>query len=356
MSDPVTRGRRGPRLSGGVAHAMAAGCRCQPSACGLCVRENAPSALTSAHGSTRDCPDNPVLIFRTIGPPTAFVTAHDAESDMCVDRKRACIKQSEPSLVQRRRLRARPLPRRRPSRDRWSIKTKTDADTALDDLKNAVRAGTFDKRGIDPPREVRPQTFREFAQVYKERHVVAKRLALARSIDYCLKPFIEHFGDRPLESIRTADIEDFIADLRKPRIVNRRKGLRTLAPASINRTIELMRHMLNWAVGREYLDRTPFRRGSETLIRKLQEDNRRRRRISEDGEQRLLGVAPPFLRSMIIAALDTGTRQGEMLALRFGDIDWKSQLNVLRGQTTKSRTSPVNRSRQGKRARFATQF
>jgi integrase len=230
----------------------------------------------------------------------------------------------------------------RVSLEKWAnreIKTKTDADTALDELKNAVRAGTFDKRGIDPPREVSPQTFREFAQVYKERHVLAKRLALARSIDYRLKPLIEHFGDRPLESIRTADIEDFIADLRKPRIVNRRKGLRTLAPASINRTIELMRHMLNLAIGREYLDRTPFRRGTETLIRKLQEDNRRRRRISEDEETRLLEVAPPFLRSMIITALDTGTRQGEMLALRFGDIDWKRQLIVLRGQTLKRRSA-----------------
>jgi hypothetical protein len=85
--------------------------------------------------------------------------------------------------------------------------------------------------------------------------------------------------------------------------------------------IELMRHMLNWAVGREYLDRTPFRRGTETLIRKLQEDNRRRRRISEDEETRLLEVAPPFLRSMIITGLDTGTRQGEMLALQL--IVWR---------------------------------
>jgi hypothetical protein len=32
--------------------------------------------------------------------------------------------------------------------------------------------------------------------------------------------------------------------------------------------------MMNWAVPREYLDRTPFRRGTETLIRKLGEDNR----------------------------------------------------------------------------------
>jgi integrase len=117
-----------------------------------------------------------------------------------------------------------------------------------------------------------------------------------------------------------------VADPRKPHIAGRRKTPRTLSPASINRTIELMRHMMNWAVGRESLDRTPFRRGTETLIRKLREDNRRRRRIPEDEEARLLEVARPLLRSMIITALNSGTRQGEMVALRFGDIDWNLQL------------------------------
>ena len=112
--------------------------------------------------------------------------------------------------------------------------------------------------------------------------------------------------------------------------MNRRPEPRTLTNASINRTIELLRHMLNWAVGREYLDRTPFRRGTETLIRKFREDNKRRRRLTEEEEARLLDTAPPFLRSMIITALDTGMRQGEMLELRFGDIDRKRQLIVLR--------------------------
>ena len=37
---------------------------------------------------------------------------------------------------------------------------------------------------------------------------------------------------------------------------------RTLSPASINRTLGLLGHMLNRAVGRESLDRTPFRRGT----------------------------------------------------------------------------------------------
>jgi len=239
----------------------------------------------------------------------------------------------------------------RVSLEKWSndeIKTKTKAEEVFDDLKKTVRGGTFDKRGAEPPREAAPLTFRQLADVYKERHVFAKGLAIGDTIDYRLRPIVHHFGDKPLAEIKTADVEDFIADLRKPHIAGRRKTPRTLSPASVNRTIELMRHMMNWAVGREYLDRTPFRRGTETLIRKLREDNQRRRRISEDEEKQLLEVAPPVLRSMIITALDTGTRQGEMLALRFGDIDWKRGLITLRGETTKSkrtRTVPIATTR-----------
>ncbi|MCK7506030.1 MAG: hypothetical protein MZV70_19455 [Desulfobacterales bacterium] len=37
---------------------------------------------------------------------------------------------------------------------------------------------------------------------------------------------------------------------------------RPLSVASINRQIEFLRHMMNWAVGRDFLDRTPFRRAA----------------------------------------------------------------------------------------------
>ena len=228
----------------------------------------------------------------------------------------------------------------RVSLEKWSnreIATKTEAEAIFDDLKKAVRAGTFEKRRAEPERNGAALTFRQFAEIYKERHVFAKKLAIGKNIDYRLKPIVEYFGDRLLTEIRTADVEDFIADLRKPRIAGRRKTPRVLAPASINRTIEILRHMMNWAVGREYIDRTPFRRGTETLVRKLREDNQRRRRISEDEEARLLAIAPPLLRSMIIAALDTGMRQGEMLALRFKDVDLVRGLITPRGETTKSR-------------------
>ena len=231
----------------------------------------------------------------------------------------------------------------RVSLSKWTdreIGSKAEASAALDELRLAIRARTFDPSGLNPVK-AGPTTFREFVALYRERHVIAKDLASAREYEAKVAPFLARFGDRALTEIRTADIEDVIADLRKPRVIGRRPGLRPLTPATINRTVDRLRHMFNWAVGREYLDRTPFKRGSATLIKKLHEDNKRRRRIDEHEEAALLQEAPPHIQAMLIAALDTGMRQGEMLALRFADVDLARGLITLRGHTTKSGRSRV---------------
>lgn len=85
------------------------------------------------------------------------------------------------------------------------IDNKAKAGEALDDLRRAVRDGTFDERGLEPPREVTTLTFREFADIYKQRHVFAKGLAIGKTIDYRLKPLIDRFGDHALKEIKTAD-------------------------------------------------------------------------------------------------------------------------------------------------------
>ncbi|MEP6934880.1 MAG: hypothetical protein ABI988_13225 [Nitrospirota bacterium] len=59
--------------------------------------------------------------------------------------------------------------------------------------------------------------------------------------------------------------------------------------------------------------------------------------MSEDEETKLLEVAAPLLRSIMITALDTGMRRGEMLALRSADVDWKRQLIVLSPTSRKRR-------------------
>jgi len=84
------------------------------------------------------------------------------------------------------------------------------------------------------------------------------------------------------------------------------------------------------------------------LIRLDLEDNIRRRPISATEEAALLRAASPMLRSMLVPVLDTGIRRGEMLALRFADIEWSRLLITLRGATTKSgktRVVPIGTSR-----------
>jgi integrase len=235
----------------------------------------------------------------------------------------------------------------RASLSRWAnrdITSKTAALAVLDDLRKAIRAGTFDAQPAKPEPAPGAITFRHVAEIYKVRHVIAKRLTRAKTIDYQLRPLLVRFGDRVMAEIRTADIEDFITSLREK--TSRRKL--PLSPASINRTTQLLREIFNWAVGRELLERTPFRRGAVVLIRPELEDNHRRRRIPEEEETALLAAAPPDLRSMIICAIDTGARRGEMLELRWTDVDLKHGLITFRGETTKSgrtRRVPISTTR-----------
>ena len=130
--------------------------------------------------------------------------------------------------------------------------------------------------------------------------MLAKGLALSSTIDYRLKPLIERFGERPIAEIKTADIDDFVADLKQPRVVNGLDG-RRLTAASINRTLGAAAAHAQLGGRTRVPRRTPFRRGTEVLIRMELEDNKRRRRISEEEEAALLTVASPHLRSMIIA-------------------------------------------------------
>jgi hypothetical protein len=57
---------------------------------------------------------------------------------------------------------------KRVSLSKWTnreIKSKAEADKALVELTAAIRDGTFDERGLDPPTDTSPMTFAKFAEV-----------------------------------------------------------------------------------------------------------------------------------------------------------------------------------------------
>jgi integrase len=235
------------------------------------------------------------------------------------------------SFQHRRRL-------HRVSLGKWAnedVKTKAHAQVIYERFRGAVRAGRFAAEGEQPASA--GMTFNALADLYVERYVTPNALSSADTIDSRLTPLRAQFGLTLLCDIRTADVEDFVARLKTPTtFAPHHKTPRVRRPATINRYLSLLRHMFNWAVAREYLERTPFRRGNATLIHQEPEDNRRHRRITAEEERALLAAAAPHLKILIITALDTGMRRGEMLALTWADIEARPGWLRLRGETTKS--------------------
>ena len=86
----------------------------------------------------------------------------------------------------------------RVSLTKWAnreIRSKAEAGAVLDEMRMAMRAGTFDARGLAAPK-VGPMTFRELAEIYREQHVIPKRLAMGKNYTWSVKPFVDRFGDR----------------------------------------------------------------------------------------------------------------------------------------------------------------
>ena len=128
------------------------------------------------------------------------------------------------------------------------------------------------------------------------------------------------FGQKSLCAITTDDIEAF-RDARKAQ---------GLSPVTVNHDIKLLRKMFNWGIRKGYMERTPFKIGTEPAVF-LEKEVPRSKRLEDDAaEQRLLNAAKPHLRAVIIALLDTACRPGEILSLQWRDLNLgRKELTVL---------------------------
>ena len=96
---------------------------------------------------------------------------------------------------------------------------------------------------------------------------------------------------------------------------------KSIKEATINRDLSVLRHILYWAVDEQLLAANPLAR-----MKMARERRTRRQVLSVAEEQFLLAVAKDHLRRMVIAALDTGMRRGEITSQRWEDIDFSQRL------------------------------
>lgn len=196
------------------------------------------------------------------------------------------------------------------------VESKADAIEAAADVRKLIRAGTF---GQPAPREA--MTLRELADVYTERYVRVERASTEREFGYALAGVCRTVVPRPvgqpapLGEWRATDVTTDTVE--RYREVRRGQGVGLVA---INRGLQTFRALFNWAVRVGYVEKTPFKRGSEPVV-KLQPEPQRSRRLHDDEEDKLLAAANPHLRAVIEAALETGMRRGEILSLQWKQIE-----------------------------------
>jgi integrase len=89
------------------------------------------------------------------------------------------------------------------------------------------------------------------------------------------------------------------------------------SPATVNREVALLKHMFNMAEHWQlFFGRNPVRG-----VKFLEEDNLQIRSLSEGEEEKLLQYCSPYLQDLVTFAINTGLRLGEILNLRWEEVD-----------------------------------
>lgn len=165
-------------------------------------------------------------------------------------------------------------------------------------------------------------TFAAFA-VWYETHVTTQKRGASREKEI-LKRLVAHFGHRPLVEIDREAVLEW-----------RTERLKDVSASTVNRELDVLKHLLA-AAAPKYIEASPIAK-----LKRLRPEKRDIVTLSPADERRLLPLLAPADQALVIAALDTLARAGELLALRWAD-DHGTYLTILNPKSGDPRKVPVS--------------
>jgi integrase len=197
-------------------------------------------------------------------------------------------------------------------------------------------------------------TFAQLAKHYKERYATPakyienRKIAGLRShveVSRIVEILASHFGTKKLRSVTHGDILHFKSQRLDTIVKFKKAPPRQRSIATVNRELTVLKRMFSIALREGWILRHPFS-GSDTVI-SSSDENKRTRVISYEEEDLLLDACDERrekLRVIIICALDTGMRRGEILSLRWRDINFETKrinIQAMNTKTLKARSVPI---------------
>jgi integrase len=189
----------------------------------------------------------------------------------------------------------------------WGNKTRYEIERGLatkETLKNRKLSDAIDRFVLD---------------------VLPQKPKNARNVKQHLNWWKEELGHRQLVEVTAKEIAECRDKLLKePTYQNKKR-----APATVVRYISSLSSVFEVAIKEwHWIEKNPVK-----LIRKPKVSNSRTRFLSEEECKQLLACCKesrnPYLYSIVVLALCTGMRRGEILGICWGDIDFDKKLLVL---------------------------
>jgi len=167
--------------------------------------------------------------------------------------------------------------------------------------------------------------FEDFSEEYLELHSKNKK---SYDTDCKIVNLLKKsFGGRYLSKITLLDIEKFKSKRREE-----------VSPATVNRALAVLKSMFNRAIAWEKADSNPCR-----AVKLFKENNQRLRFLEKEEIVKLLANCNKHLKTIIIVALNTGMRKGEILKLKWHDVDIRrGVIHIIDSKNGEKREIPIN--------------
>ena len=185
-------------------------------------------------------------------------------------------------------------------------------------------------------------TFNDLADYYAEHYLMpaqyvnGRKVAGLRSVVTVrgyVNVFREYFGRQRLKTITYDDLRTF--RLRRLKTATQQSDQRSIT--TVNRELAYLRRLLNIGERNGWIKKNPFKLG-DALIH-VADEVKREKVITREEETRLLAFCTgcrAHLRPIIVAALDTGCRLGELLKLKWRDVNRDLGVIVIEAFNTKT--------------------